>query len=71
MQTPGAGHDVTASRVASPINPSSPAPTKVRRPQMLTEYWDLVEEVCRAARAEILSLKWLEEEDISSASAAR
>ena len=71
LQTPGARNEVTTHRVASPLNPSSPAPTQARRPQRLTEYWDLVVEVCRAARAEILSLKWLEEEDIASASAAR
>ena len=67
--------EVTVSRQArSVVTPSSGGQEQVRRvqrPQRLTEYWDLVVEVCRAAREEIVNLKWLDEEDIASASAAR
>ena len=76
MQRP----EVPAPRLAGPftpvVSPSSggQSPAQVRRlqsPQRLTAYWDLVVEICRAARQEIVSLNWLEEEDIASASAAR
>ena len=57
-----------------PSSSSAAVPAQVRRvqkPQRLTDYWDLIVEVCQAAREEIVSLKWLDEEDIASASAAR
>ena len=37
----------------------------------ITEYWHLVVERCQASRAEILSHKWLVEEDIDSSSPTR
>lgn len=37
----------------------------------ITDYWHLVVERCQFSRAEILSLKWLLEEDIESSSPTR
>ena len=37
----------------------------------ITEYWHLVVERCQASRAEILSHKWLVEDDIDSSSPTR
>ena len=39
--------------------------------EVLRNYWDLVVDSCIMARVEIVSLKWLEEDDIASASATR
>ncbi len=39
--------------------------------EVLRDYWDLVVDSCIMARVEIVSLNWLEEDDIASASATR
>ena len=39
--------------------------------EVLRDYWDLVVDSCMMARVEIVSLNWLEEDDIASASATR
>ena len=39
--------------------------------EVLRDYWDLVVDACIMARVEIISLNWLEEDDIASASATR
>ena len=38
------------------------------REEKITNYWDLVVGRCQAARDDILSRGWLEEDDIASAS---
>ena len=64
--------DIEMQRPDAEPSSSAAAPAQVRRVQKrLTDYWDLIVEVCQAARAEIVSLKWLDEEDIASASAGR
>ena len=45
-------------------------PGEVER-EVVRDYWDLVLDSCLTARAEIISLNWLQEDDIISASAAR
>lgn len=39
--------------------------------EVLKNYWDLVVDSCIMARVEIVSLNWLDEDDIASASATR
>ena len=39
--------------------------------EVLRNYWDLVVDSCIMARVEIVSLNWLDEDDIASASATR
>ena len=39
--------------------------------EVLKNYWDLVVDSCIMARVEIVSLNWLDEDDIASASTTR
>ena len=39
--------------------------------EVLKNYWDLVVDSCIMARVEIVSLNWLDEDDIASASSTR
>ena len=39
--------------------------------KVLRDYWDMVVDSCIMARVEIVSLNWLEKDDIASASATR
>ena len=50
---------------------NDPRTNKIVEREVLRNYWDLVVDSCIMARVEIVSLKWLEEDDIASASATR
>ena len=51
-------------------NPDNDTRKEVER-EVLRNYWDLVVDACIMARVEIVSLNWLDEDDIASASATR